>query len=119
MMDNPLTAFFRPRGVALVGASDKSAWSTMIHSRFAKFGHQGRLFAVNRGGAPAHGLPGFTSCRDIPEPVERRSSNQASRAITTGSESEPKPVTIPTTAARAGPGGATSDSSSGELSVSS
>ena len=60
-----LTAFFRPRNIALVGASDKSNWSKLIHSRFAKFGHEGQLFAVNRSGSPAHGLPGFESCRDI------------------------------------------------------
>ncbi len=65
-----LTSFFRPRNIALVGASDKSTWSAMIHSRFARFGHEGQLFAVNRGGNPAHGLPGFTSCTEIPEPID-------------------------------------------------
>lgn len=69
-MSGDLIRFFRPRNVALVGASDKSTWSTMIHSRFARFGHEGQLFAVNRGGIPAHGLPGFTSCSAIPEAVD-------------------------------------------------
>ena len=65
-----LGAFFRPRNIALVGASDRSAWSRMIFSRFEAYGHEGRLFAVNRGGAPAHGLPGFASVAEIPEPVD-------------------------------------------------
>ena len=54
-----LASFFRPRNVALVGASDKSGWSRMIFSRFEDYGHEGEIFAVNRSGAPAHGLPGF------------------------------------------------------------
>lgn len=65
-----LRAFFRPRNIALVGASDKSAWSRMIFSRFEAYGHEGRLFAVNRSGASAHGLPGFASIAEIPEPVD-------------------------------------------------
>ncbi|CAN7538886.1 acetate--CoA ligase family protein [Phenylobacterium sp. LjRoot219] len=65
-----LGGFFQPRNIALVGASDKSAWSRMIFSRFAAYGHEGELFAVNRSGAPAHGLPGFTSLADIPATVD-------------------------------------------------
>lgn len=68
---NPeLAGFFRPRNIALVGASDKSAWSTMVHYCFVLFDHRGKLFAVNRGGKPAHGLPGYTSCTEIEEPVD-------------------------------------------------
>ncbi|MBV1687896.1 acetate--CoA ligase family protein [Novosphingobium sp. G106] len=53
--------------VALVGASERSAWSHMIMRRFRDFGHQGRVYAVNREGKPAHGLPGYRSCCEIPE----------------------------------------------------
>jgi acyl-CoA synthetase (NDP forming) len=65
-----LADFFRPRNIALIGASDRSAWSRLIHSRFAQYGHEGRLFAVNRSGAPAHGAPGHTSCAQIPDRVD-------------------------------------------------
>jgi acyl-CoA synthetase (NDP forming) len=65
-----LAAFFRPRNIALVGASDRSAWSKLIFSRFAMFGHEGELFAVNRSGSSAHGLPGFASIGDIPGRVD-------------------------------------------------
>ncbi len=65
-----IAAFFRPRNVALVGASDKSAWSQMVFARFGEYGHQGQLFAVNRGGTEAHGLPGYRSVADIPAEVD-------------------------------------------------
>jgi acyl-CoA synthetase (NDP forming) len=39
----------------------------MIIRRFSDFGHQGRLYAVNREGRDVHGLPGYRSCRDIPQ----------------------------------------------------
>ena len=65
-----LAAFFAPRNIALVGASDKSAWSQMVFARFGEYGHKGQLFAVNRGGTTAHGLPGYQRISDIPEQVE-------------------------------------------------
>jgi acyl-CoA synthetase (NDP forming) len=65
-----LQAFFRPRNIALVGASDKSAWSNLIFTRFAMYGHEGELYAVNRSGAMAHGLPGFTGVGDIPARID-------------------------------------------------
>ncbi len=69
-MGNPLTGFFQPRNVALIGASDRSEWSRLIHSRFGAFGHQGNLYAINRDGKPAHGLPGFKNCGEIGQPVD-------------------------------------------------
>jgi acyl-CoA synthetase (NDP forming) len=65
-----LRRFFQPRSIALIGASDKSAWSRLLFSRFAMFSHEGALYAVNRNGTPAHGLPAFETCREIPEPID-------------------------------------------------
>lgn len=65
-----LAAFFAPRNVALVGASDRSAWSQSAFARFGEYGHEGALFAVNRNGNGAHGLPGYRRIVDIPEPVD-------------------------------------------------
>lgn len=65
-----LRHLFAARNVALVGASDRSTWSHMIVRRFRDFGHEGRIYAVNREGKEAHGLPGYRSCRDIPEPPD-------------------------------------------------
>ena len=65
-----LASLFEARSVALVGASDKSLWSTLIHRNFGAYGFGGKLYAVNRGGAEAHGLPGYRSCVEIGEPVD-------------------------------------------------
>ena len=65
-----LAAFFRPRNIALVGASDKSAWSQMVFARFAEYKHEGQLYAVNRNGTSAHGLPGYQRIADIPAQVD-------------------------------------------------
>ncbi|MBU6266610.1 MAG: acetate--CoA ligase family protein [Sphingomonadales bacterium] len=62
--------FFRPRSVVMIGASERSAWSGMVFRRFAAYGYAGRVYGVNPGGAPAHGLPIFRSCRELPEPVD-------------------------------------------------
>ena len=65
-----LQAFFRPRSVVMIGASERSAWSNMVFRRFATYEYAGKLFGVNPSGTPAHGLPTFTSCTDIPEHVD-------------------------------------------------
>lgn len=65
-----LRRLFASADVALIGASERSTWSHMIVRRFRDFGHAGRLYAINREGKPTHGLPGYRSCRDIPEPPE-------------------------------------------------
>ena len=61
-----LRLLFNARDVALIGASDRSTWSAMIVRRFRDFGHEGKLYAVNRDGKEAHGLPGYRSCCDLP-----------------------------------------------------
>jgi acyl-CoA synthetase (NDP forming) len=65
-----LGRLFRAQNVALVGASEKSAWADMIAKKAKDFGHRGKIFAVNRAGAPAFGLPGFRSLKEIGEPVD-------------------------------------------------
>ena len=65
-----LHRLFEPGSIALVGASEKSPWSRFIIRNYADFGYDGRLFAVNRGGATVHGIRGYTSCVAIGEPVD-------------------------------------------------
>lgn len=60
-----LERFFRPRSVVLVGASDKSPWSQLIHANFVTMGYDGDVLLVNRRGAPAHGRDAATSCRAL------------------------------------------------------
>ncbi|MES2258452.1 MAG: acetate--CoA ligase family protein [Pseudomonadota bacterium] len=65
-----LTAFFSPRSVVMVGASERSSWSLGVAARFKAYGYTGKVFAVNRNGVDAHGFPGFKSCKDIPEQAD-------------------------------------------------
>jgi acyl-CoA synthetase (NDP forming) len=61
-----LERFFRPRGVVLVGASENSPWSQLIHGNFSKLGYRGDVYLVNRRGMPAHGRDAQTSCVNLP-----------------------------------------------------
>ena len=72
MMITPdrLTSLFRPRSVALVGASDKSAFSMIAYGNLVEFGFADRTYLVNRRGADTHGQPTVTSCAEIGEPVD-------------------------------------------------
>jgi acetate---CoA ligase (ADP-forming) len=65
-----LTSLFRPRSVALVGASDKSAFSQLAYHNLVRFGFAERTYLVNRRGVPTHGRPTVTSCAEIGEPVD-------------------------------------------------
>lgn len=64
---HPLRALFYPRSVALVGASERSPWSSFIAHNLGITGYQGQVCSVNREAKPAHGFPGFSSCRQIAE----------------------------------------------------
>jgi acetate---CoA ligase (ADP-forming) len=65
-----LTSLFRPRSVALVGASDKSTFSRMAYQNLVRFGFGERTYLVNRRGAETHGQPTVTSCAQIGKPVD-------------------------------------------------
>ncbi|WP_043358611.1 acetate--CoA ligase family protein [Belnapia sp. F-4-1] len=65
-----LEGLFRARSVALVGATDRSIWSSAAHANFARLGFTGRIHVVNRKGGTVHGLTAATSCAAIGEPVD-------------------------------------------------
>jgi acetate---CoA ligase (ADP-forming) len=65
-----LTSLFRPRSVALVGASDKSTFSMLAYRNLVEFGLADRTYLVNRRGATTHGQPTVSSCAEIGEPVD-------------------------------------------------
>ena len=65
-----LTSLFRPRSVALVGASDKSTFSLLAYHNLVQFGFAERTYLVNRRGVQTHGRPTVTSCAEIGEPVD-------------------------------------------------
>ncbi|HSW03964.1 acetate--CoA ligase family protein [Aquabacterium sp.] len=65
-----LKRLFYPQSIALVGASERSPWSQLLHANIQRVGYAGRIYAVNKTGAAAHGYPGYRACREIPEAVD-------------------------------------------------
>jgi len=65
-----LRSLFRPRSIALVGASNKSSFSQGAFENLQRFGAADRAFLVNRRGVETHGQESFTSCAAIGEPVD-------------------------------------------------
>ena len=65
-----LSALFRPRSIALVGASNKSPFSRGVFQNLTQSGFDGSLHLVNRRGAETHGRPTVTSCQEIGTPVD-------------------------------------------------
>jgi acyl-CoA synthetase (NDP forming) len=65
-----LRAFFAPRSITLVGASDNSGWARFIVASCATAGFAGPLTAVHPRAAKAFGLPVVPSLRDLAEPAD-------------------------------------------------
>jgi acyl-CoA synthetase (NDP forming) len=65
-----LDRLFRPRSVVLVGASERSIWSTAAHDNLIRAGYKGKIHAVNRNGGRVHGIPAVTHCSQIGEQVD-------------------------------------------------
>jgi acyl-CoA synthetase (NDP forming) len=59
-----------PASVAIVGAKDSSSTSYGVVEALSRVGFEGQIFAVNRSGAPAHGLTAASSCAAIGEPMD-------------------------------------------------
>jgi len=59
-----LDGFLKPKGVALIGASDRSAFSRTAYSAGKLIGFDERMFLVSRNGGEAHGRPTVTDVRD-------------------------------------------------------
>ncbi|MCZ4551423.1 acetate--CoA ligase family protein [Gordonia rubripertincta] len=65
-----LRSLFRPRAVAFVGASDKSAFSRNAYANMVEFSFDKKTHLVNRRGVDTHGTSTVTSCLHIDEPVD-------------------------------------------------
>jgi acyl-CoA synthetase (NDP forming) len=68
--DVRLRRLFYPQSVALVGASERSPWSHMLHANIQRLKYEGRVYAVNKNAVSSHGYPGYASCTAINEPVD-------------------------------------------------
>jgi len=65
---HPLEKMFRPRSVAVVGASgdpEKLGGRTLFHIK--ELGYRGRIFPINVSGKEVQGLPSWTSIAELPE----------------------------------------------------
>src|SRR5262249_38816775 len=65
-----LTSLFRPRSVALVGASNKSTFSMIAYRNLVEFGFDANTYLVNRRGVETNGRATVTSCAQIGDPVD-------------------------------------------------
>ena len=65
-----LRTLFEPRSIALVGASDKSTWSLMIHVGLTQGGFDGKVYFINPRNSIVHGQPAVARLTDIGEPVD-------------------------------------------------
>src|SRR5437588_2303107 len=65
-----LRAFFHPRSIALVGATDRSRWSIYTYQNLKTFGYPDSIFCVNPNYEVVHGEPAAKRLSDIQEPVD-------------------------------------------------
>ena len=65
-----LHSFFRPRSIALVGATDNSRWSLYTFENLKNFGFSGPVYLVNPNRKVVHGQRAYQTLSDVPEAVE-------------------------------------------------
>lgn len=63
-----VAALLRPTSIAVIGASDRSRWSSLAFQNLQSF--SGPLHLVNRRGGTVHGRPAAESCTALSEPVD-------------------------------------------------
>src|ERR1051326_4746569 len=65
-----LRTLFEPRSIALVGASEKSTWSLMIHVGLTQGGFAGKVYYINPRNPTVHGQPTVARLSEIGEQVD-------------------------------------------------
>lgn len=65
-----LHRFFRPRSIALVGATDNSRWSIFTFENLKSFGFSGPIYLVNPNREIVHGERAYKALSDLPEAVD-------------------------------------------------
>lgn len=65
-----LDRLFRPRSIALVGATDRSIWSVSAHDNLVRFGFPGAIYPINRKGGTIHGRAAAESCAAVGETID-------------------------------------------------
>ena len=70
-MNHQLDYIFKPKSVAVVGASNRSGkWGFMMVDTPMKSGYKGTIYPVHPTGGEVLGLKGYTSLLAIPDPVD-------------------------------------------------
>jgi acetate---CoA ligase (ADP-forming) len=65
-----LQRFFRPRSIALVGATDNSRWSLYTFENLKNLAFAGPVYLVNPRRETVHGTRAYPSLQHLPEPVD-------------------------------------------------
>jgi len=65
-----LRQFFRPRSIALIGATDNSRWSIYTYENLKSYSFPGAIHLVNPNREIVHGQQAYKTLRDLPEPVD-------------------------------------------------
>ena len=65
-----LRALFEAKSIALIGASDKSTWSWMLHGILSQSKYPGHLYYINPRNPTVHGQPAIARVADIGESVD-------------------------------------------------
>ncbi|KWR87847.1 acetate--CoA ligase family protein [Cupriavidus sp. IDO] len=65
-----LERLFNPRSIALVGATERSIWSTAAYDNLMRFGFSGKLHFINPKGGTFFGAPAATSCAATGEEID-------------------------------------------------
>jgi acyl-CoA synthetase (NDP forming) len=65
-----LHKFFRPRSIALVGATDNSRWSVNTFENLKNFAFPGPIYLIHPHREIVHGERTLKSLRELPEPVD-------------------------------------------------
>ncbi|GHO49139.1 CoA-binding protein [Ktedonospora formicarum] len=65
-----LHRLFRPRSIALVGATDNSRWSIFTFENLKTYGFSGPIYLVNPNRTIVHGEQAYKTLHALPEPVD-------------------------------------------------
>ncbi|MDB5969939.1 MAG: CoA-binding protein [Hydrocarboniphaga sp.] len=65
-----LNRFFKPRSIALVGATEKSLWSNMAYDNLQRFGFAGPVHLINPKGGIIYKRQAAASCTAVGEPID-------------------------------------------------
>jgi acetyltransferase len=59
-----------PKSIAIVGASERGRWPSLIHANLKSCGFPGNIYLINPRQKEVYGQPTYPSLRDVPGPVE-------------------------------------------------